>query len=79
MAPALVFDTENAYILLALFIKGFFISKVAVFTMKLEPERRTEFIAPTESVHRPASPVMRELLDPTSTPHIFYSGISKRH
>ena len=37
-------------------------SKQSVFTMKLEPELRTEFIAASESVHRPASQVVRELM-----------------
>jgi hypothetical protein len=35
--------------------------KEAVFTMKLEPELRNEFIAPAEEAHRPAFQVMREL------------------
>ena len=35
-------------------------SKEAVFTMKLEPELRAEFMA--EAVHRPASQVLRELM-----------------
>ena len=37
-------------------------SKEAVFTMKLEPELRAEFLAETEAVHRPASQVLRELM-----------------
>ena len=37
-------------------------SKEAVFTMKLEPELRADFMAETEAVHRPASQVMRELM-----------------
>lgn len=37
-------------------------SKQSVFTMKLEPELRAEFIAATESIHRPASQVVRELM-----------------
>jgi len=36
--------------------------KEAVFTMKLEPELRTEFMAEAEAVHRPASQVVRELM-----------------
>ncbi|MEI8158335.1 MAG: antitoxin of toxin-antitoxin stability system [Burkholderiales bacterium] len=36
--------------------------KEAVFTMKLEPELRADFIAETEAVHRPASQVLRELM-----------------
>ena len=32
-------------------------SKEAVFTMKLEPELRTEFMAAAKASHRPASPV----------------------
>ncbi len=37
-------------------------SKQAVFTMKLEPELRDDFIAEAEAVHRPASQVVRELM-----------------
>lgn len=37
-------------------------SKEAVFTMKLEPELRAEFMAAAEAAHRPASQVMRELM-----------------
>jgi predicted transcriptional regulator len=37
-------------------------SKEAVFTMKLEPELRAEFMAEAEAVHRPASQVLRELM-----------------
>ena len=37
-------------------------SKEAVFTMKLEPELRAEFMAEAEAVHRPASQVLRELI-----------------
>ena len=37
-------------------------SKEAVFTMKLEPELRTEFMAETEAADRPASQVVRELM-----------------
>ena len=37
-------------------------SKQAVFTMKLEPELREEFIAEAEAAHRPASQVLRELM-----------------
>lgn len=37
-------------------------SKEAVFTMKLEPELRADFMAETEAVHRPASQVLRELM-----------------
>lgn len=36
--------------------------KEAVFTMKLEPELRDEFMAEAEAVHRPASQVVRELM-----------------
>ena len=36
--------------------------KQAVFTMKLEPELRDEFMAEAEAVHRPASQVLRELM-----------------
>ena len=37
-------------------------SKQAVFTMKLEPELRAEFMAEAEAAHRPASQVLRELM-----------------
>ncbi len=37
-------------------------SKEAVFTMKLEPELRAEFMAEAEAAHRPASQVLRELM-----------------
>jgi hypothetical protein len=37
-------------------------SKEAVFTMKLEPELRAEFMAEVEAAHRPASQVVRELM-----------------
>lgn len=37
-------------------------SKQAVFTMKLEPELRDEFMAEAEAIHRPASQVLRDLM-----------------
>ena len=37
-------------------------SKDAVFTMKLEPELRAEFMAKAEAAHRPASQIVRELM-----------------
>lgn len=37
-------------------------SKEAVFTMKLEPTLRAEFMAEAEAAHRPASQVLRELM-----------------
>ncbi|EXI79231.1 MAG: hypothetical protein AW10_02505 [Candidatus Accumulibacter appositus] len=37
-------------------------AKEAVFTMKLEPELRAEFMAEAEAAHRPASQVLRELM-----------------
>lgn len=37
-------------------------SKEAVFTMKLEPELRAEFMAEAEASHRPASQIVRELM-----------------
>lgn len=37
-------------------------SKQAVFTMKLEPELRAEFMAEAEAAHRPASQVVRDLM-----------------
>jgi len=36
--------------------------KEAVFTMKLEPGLRDEFMAEAEAAHRPASQVVRELM-----------------
>lgn len=36
--------------------------KQAVFTMKLEPELRADFMAEAEATHRPASQVLRELM-----------------
>lgn len=37
-------------------------TKEAVFTMKLEPQLRADFMAETEAAHRPASQVLRELM-----------------
>ena len=37
-------------------------TKEAVFTMKLEPELRDQFMAEAEASHRPASQVLRELM-----------------
>jgi hypothetical protein len=37
-------------------------TKEAVFTMKLEPALRAEFMAEAEAAHRPASQVLRELM-----------------
>jgi hypothetical protein len=37
-------------------------SKEAVFTMKLEPELRADFMAEAEASHRPASQILRELM-----------------
>jgi predicted transcriptional regulator len=37
-------------------------SKEAVFTMKLEPTLRADFMAEAEAAHRPASQVVRELM-----------------
>ncbi len=34
----------------------------AIFTMKLEPELRDEFMAEADAAHRPASQVVRELM-----------------
>jgi predicted transcriptional regulator len=36
--------------------------KEAIFTMKLEPELRAEFMAAAMTAHRPASQVVRELM-----------------
>lgn len=37
-------------------------SKAAVFTLKIEPDLRAEFMAAAEATHRPASQVVRELM-----------------
>lgn len=37
-------------------------TKEAVFTLKLEPELRAEFVAEASAAHRPASQIMRELM-----------------
>ena len=37
-------------------------AKEAVFTMKLEPELRADFMAEAEAAHRPASQILRELM-----------------
>lgn len=37
-------------------------SKAAVFTMKLQPELRAEFMAAVEAAHRPASQIVRDLM-----------------
>ena len=37
-------------------------SKEAVFTMKLEPELRADFMTEAETAHRPASQILRELM-----------------
>ena len=37
-------------------------SKEAVFTMKLEPDLRDQFMAEAAASHRPASQVLRELM-----------------
>jgi hypothetical protein len=37
-------------------------SKEAVFTMKLEPQLRADFVAEAQAAHRPASQVVRDLM-----------------
>jgi predicted transcriptional regulator len=37
-------------------------SKQAVFTIKLEPELREQFMAEAEASHRPASQIVREMM-----------------
>ncbi|MHC8347124.1 antitoxin of toxin-antitoxin stability system [Pseudomonas sp. RT6P73] len=37
-------------------------SKQAVFTMKLEPELREQFMAEAEASHRPASQIVRDMM-----------------
>jgi predicted transcriptional regulator len=37
-------------------------TKDAVFTMKLEPELRDQFMAEAEAIHRPASQIVRDLM-----------------
>lgn len=55
-------SSENVYTWSLLCWVGFVMSKEAVFTMKLEPKLREEFVAEAEAAHRPASQVMRELM-----------------
>jgi Skp family chaperone for outer membrane proteins len=43
-------------------MRNLYMPKEAVFTMKLEPELRAEFMAEAEAAHRPASQVLRELM-----------------
>jgi predicted transcriptional regulator len=43
-------------------MEGSLMPKEAVFTMKLEPELRAEFIAEAEAAHRPASQILRDLM-----------------
>jgi predicted transcriptional regulator len=42
--------------------EGTDMSKQAVFTMKLEPELREQFMAEAEASHRPASQIVREMM-----------------
>jgi predicted transcriptional regulator len=37
-------------------------TKSSVFSMKIEPELRDEFLAEAEAVHRPASQIVREMM-----------------
>ncbi len=37
-------------------------AKEAVFTLKLEPELRDQFMAEAEATHRPASQILREFM-----------------
>ncbi len=37
-------------------------TKEAVFTMKLEPDLRAQFMAEAQAAHRPASQVLRDLM-----------------
>jgi predicted transcriptional regulator len=37
-------------------------TKEAVFTMKLEPDLRADFMAAAQASHRPASQILRELM-----------------
>jgi len=37
-------------------------AKEAMFTLKLEPELREQFMAEAEAVHRPASQIVREFM-----------------
>ena len=41
---------------------GVNMSKEAVFTMKLEPDLRADFMAAAQASHRPASQILRELM-----------------
>ena len=55
-------DTNNVYTLLVYNNQVTPMSKEAVFTMKLEPLLRAEFMAEAEATHRPASQVLRDLM-----------------
>lgn len=37
-------------------------TKAAIFTMKLEPDLRAEFMAEAQASHRPASQIVRDLM-----------------
>jgi len=54
--------TELVYTLVTPTLPEWFMSKEAVFTMKLEPELRDAFMAEAQASHRPASQVVRELM-----------------
>ena len=54
-------NTVNVYTL-TVHLTEHIMSKEAVFTMKLEPELRAEFMAEAEAAHRPASQILRELM-----------------
>lgn len=58
----LAHGNEIVYTLLVYSERGFLMSKEAVFTMKLEPELRSAFMAEAEAAHRPASQVLRDLM-----------------
>ncbi len=55
-------DPERVYFVSIKWQEAPIMSKQAVFTMKLEPELRAEFMAEAEAAHRPASQVLRELM-----------------
>jgi hypothetical protein len=55
-------DTDKVYTLSVSREKEGTMSKEAVFTIKLEPDLRTEFMTEAAGEDRPASQVMRELM-----------------
>ena len=55
-------NTDNVYTLAILNYEVIAMLKQAVFTMKLEPNLRDEFMAAAEETHRPASQLVRDFM-----------------